>query len=227
MYELIIFDADGTLLDFEAAEEKAFAETFKDIIHLSAIHELNSTYLRINKALWEAFERGEITPNDLKIERFRRLCKEASIDVDPMVLSQLFLKVLSEQQQLIVGAVEILELLKNKYRLALITNGLIEVQNGRLYGNPITRFFEHIVISEEIGVNKPDPRIFEYTLEKMNHFDKKTTLMVGDSLTSDILGGINSGIDTCWINFSGNDCVNEIIPTYTIHELNELERILR
>ncbi len=201
-YEWLLFDADGTIFDFEASSAEALTETFfyGGIAHTDATVD---AYYRINKACWEAFERGEISAEILRTERFRRLLAELGLEGDPKDLSEQYIYQLSQGTHLLPGARDLLFVLHTRIDLLLITNGLKEVQRPRFSATNMSRFFKHTVISDEVGYAKPDPRIFDICFEKMGQPDKSKVLIIGDSLTSDIQGGINYGIDTCWFNPTG------------------------
>jgi len=220
-YHVVLFDADGTLFDFERAEAYALALAFRD----SGI-EFRPRYLEdysaVNREAWRQFERGEITSAELRVLRFERFCERAAVEEDPRRLSGHYLGRLAEAAFLIEGAAEVVKALSGRCRLAIITNGLTDVQRGRFGRSPISSHFEQIVISEEVGAQKPDPSIFAYTLERMDHRDKETVLMVGDSLTSDIQGGLNFGIDTCWFNPSAQPLPGGAGPTHVVGDLSEV-----
>lgn len=225
-YSLLLFDADDTLFDYGKGERTALKLTFiKFGIDIpSSVYLPN--YKIINKRIWTDLENKLITPDELKSERFRRLFESLKIEnISPNDFSNSYLKFLSEQTFLLPNVIEILELLFPKYKMALITNGLKEVQRPRINNSKISRFFDDLVISDEIGIAKPDKRFFDYTLEKLNQKNHKDVLIIGDNLSSDVLGGINSGIDTCWINLQ-NNYSKEIKPTFEIKNIAELKNIL-
>ncbi|PRR70867.1 YjjG family noncanonical pyrimidine nucleotidase [Clostridium thermopalmarium] len=226
-YELIIFDADETLLDFESAEKYAFEKAMEELgINYDKEYHLKE-YRKFNRQVWHELEEGLISPNELKLERFNRLFKKLDLKLDPKEANEKYTNALCEASFLLDGAEEILQALSGKYKLALITNGLLKVQNARIRQSNIAKYFHVIVISEEAGVAKPNPGIFKYTLEKIGHKNKDTVLMVGDSLNSDIKGGANFGIDTCWFNPKGLNGKSGLHPTYEIKTLGELKKILQ
>ena len=137
------------------------------------------------------------------------------------------MKYLSEGSFLYEESLELVKDLAKNYRLTIITNGLCAVQDNRIKKSVIAEYFEDIVVSEEIGVSKPNPEIFQHALNNINYPHKNKVLMVGDSLRSDIQGGINFGIDTCWFNPGLNLNETGIEPTYTISDLTELKEILK
>ncbi len=226
-YEIIIFDADETLFDFRESEREAFKNA---MIQFNIEYDENyhlKIYQAINTDIWKEFEDGLITQKDLKVERFKRLSNKLNAGFDEMEFSKSYMYHLSNSSILYDETIELLESLSKDYKLSIVTNGLRDVQNNRIRKSIISKYFADIVVSEEVEVSKPDPRIFEHALNNIKHTDKSKVLMVGDSLTSDIKGGINFGIDTCWYN--PNKIVNEteIKPTYEISNLMELRDILK
>ncbi|MBU5676408.1 YjjG family noncanonical pyrimidine nucleotidase [Alkaliphilus sp. MSJ-5] len=225
-YEIIIFDADETLFDFKKSERDAFKNTMLEFdIEYDENHHLK-IYTDINMAIWKEFEDGLITQKKLKVERFKRLSDKLNAGFDETAFAKSYMKHLSNASFLYDDTINLVESLHKDYRLTIITNGLTDVQDNRIRKSIIAKFFEDIVVSEEVEVSKPDPKIFEHTLNNIKHIDKSKVLMVGDSLTSDIQGGINFGIDTCW--FNPNKIANKtgIKPTYEISNLMELKDIL-
>jgi len=225
-YEIIIFDADETLFDFKRSERDAFKNTMLEFnIDYDENYHLK-VYSEINAAIWKELEIGLITQEKLKIERFKRLSDSLKTELNEVEFAKSYMKHLSFASFLYDNSIDIVENLHKDYRLIIITNGLKDVQDKRIRKSIIAKYFEDIVISEEICVSKPDPKIFEHALSNINHTDKSKVLIVGDSLTSDIQGGINFGIDTCW--FNPNKIINKlgINPTYEISNLMELNDIL-
>ena len=225
-YEIIIFDADETLFDFRKSEKDALKNTLLEFnIVYDEKHHLR-VYQEINTAIWREFEDGLITQKKLKIERFKRLSDKLNVVFDETEFAKSYMKHLSYASYLYDDSIALVESLHKKYRLTIVTNGLKDVQDNRIKKSIIAKYFEDIIVSEEANVAKPDPTIFELSLSNIKHTDKSKVLIVGDSLTSDIQGGINSGIDTCWLN--SNKKINQtgIKPTYEIFNLMELNDIL-
>ena len=226
-YEVLFFDADGTLYDFERTEKYALRKTFEDFSLNYSEEKLLPVFKKVNLAIWKEFERNEISADELKPERFRRFFKEINLTgIDEKKFGLKYLENLSENNELLPGAKELIEELHGKFKLAIITNGLTLVQRKRLYDSVLTKYWDAIIISEEVGKTKPNKEIFEIAMKKVNCEDKTKALMIGDKLTSDILGGINFGIDTCWINFEKKQNNSEIKPTYEINKLYQLKKIL-
>jgi len=226
-YEVIIFDADETLFDFEKSEREAFKNTMLEFnINYDEDYHLK-LYKDINTAIWKELEEGLITQKELKVERFKRLSDKLNAGFDENEFAKAYMKNLSQASFLYDDSEHLLETLHKDYRITVVTNGLIDVQTTRIKKSIIAKYFEDVVISEEVEVLKPDPKIFEIALKNINYTDKSKVLLVGDSLTSDIQGGVNFNIDTCWYN--PNKIVNstELKPTYEINNLMELKTILK
>lgn len=225
-YEIIIFDADETLFDFKRSERDAFKNAVLEFdMEYDENHHLK-IYKDINTAIWKEFEDGLITQEKLKVERFKRLSDKLDTNFDEIQFSKSYMKHLANASFLYDDSISLVEDLHKDYRLTIITNGLKDVQDNRIRKSIIAKYFEDIVVSEEVLVSKPDPKIFEHALNNIKHTDKGKVIIVGDSLTSDIQGGINFGIDTCW--FNPNKIINKtgINPTYEISNLMELKDIL-
>ncbi|WP_195989507.1 YjjG family noncanonical pyrimidine nucleotidase [Clostridium sp. D53t1_180928_C8] len=225
-YEVILFDADETLYDFKKSEREAFKNTMlKFKIKYDENYHLK-IYQEINTALWKEFEQGLITQEKLKVERFKRLSDRLEVNFDENTFAKSYIEHLADASFLYDDSIDLIESLNKFYKLAIVTNGLALVQDRRLRKSIISKYFDTIVISEEVLMSKPNPKIFEHTLKNLNHTDKSKVLIVGDSLTSDIQGGINFGIDTCWYN--PNKIINEtsIKPNYEISNFNELKSLL-
>jgi 2-haloacid dehalogenase len=224
-YAWILFDADGTLFDYDAAEAAALAASFARIGH-AFLPEHSEIYRTINGRMWLELEKGTTTQERLRVERFKELFETIGVNNDPAQFSDNYTANLATQTELIDGADSTVAALAEKARLMLITNGLAQVQRPRFAASSIRRHFEGLVISEEVGAAKPDPQIFGVAFATMNHPRKSKVLMVGDSLTSDIKGGNDYGIDTCWFNPSGRAFQNGVEPTYEIRRIDELINIV-
>ncbi|SEU00903.1 YjjG family noncanonical pyrimidine nucleotidase [Paenibacillus sp. NFR01] len=227
-YDVILFDADDTLFDYGMAESNALYQAFAHFGLPTGAETYADSYKAINAALWKDLEQGRISSAVLRVERFNRLFAENKLEYDPEAFSDAYLRFLGEGTFLIQGAVELLGALKD-CRLAVITNGIRDVQLSRIGGSPLREAFEEIIISEVAGSQKPETGIFDYAFAKLglSAADKARVLIVGDSLTSDIQGGINYGIDTCWFNPLNKTNGSGLKPKYEIRDLAELLAIVR
>ncbi len=228
MYRYLFFDADGTLFDFEQAEHNAFWKMAESLdLPLERDHE--QRYIHCNTEVWKQFEKGEVTIEELKVKRFADFASESSILLDAEEASKSYQYQLSKQGILFDESITVLETLKERgYTLFLATNGIAEVQKGRIAVSKTEQYFDHIFISEEVGYQKPDPRFFTYMLETSGLSEQKQySLMIGDSLSSDIAGGIASGMDTLWLNKEGKPLVDsKLKPTYTHSSLSTILEFL-
>lgn len=220
-YTTLLMDADNTLLDFTRSEHDAIAETFA---HFGLPHDDHTIaiYSAVNDAHWKMLERGEIEKSVLMWKRFEAFCERTGLEADPKALAAHYLLTLSTKSYMIDGALEVCAALAEKCRMYIITNGDKRVQQGRFNPSPLAKYFDRVYISEEVGFEKPDIRYFEAVMADIPDFDPATTLVVGDSLTSDIKGGINAGLDTCWYNPKGKTLPDGLPVTYVIGDLVEL-----
>jgi len=198
-YLWLLFDADGTLFDYNRAEAAALQSAFA-LLHLDFSDGYLDTYRRINHALWQALEKKQITPEVLQVRRFELLLQALGLAGSPARLSNLYLEQLGLCTELIEGAYEVLQRLQRTSRIAVVTNGLQAVQRSRLARSRIRDFVSELIISEEIGAAKPQVEFFDAAFARLGHPSKREALIIGDSLSSDIQGGINYGLDTCWFN---------------------------
>jgi 2-haloacid dehalogenase len=220
-YEWLLFDADGTLFDYDRAETIALKRAFEQMGWPFA-PEYAYEYRRINERIWLDFEEGRISQDRLRTLRFEKLFEAIGVELAPEAFSTRYLGCLAEGIDLIDGAEEVVRALYGRVGLVLITNGLQDVQRPRLTGSAIGAYFSDVVISEEVGAAKPQRAIFEFAFQKMGQPPLDRVLIVGDSLTSDIQGGNNFGIDTCWFNPHDSPRDPAIHVHYEIRDLREL-----
>lgn len=225
MIRYVLFDVDDTLLDFGKAEAAAIRKTFERI-GISVTDELIRRYSEINAQQWSRFEKGEITREKLLTERFDILFSELGINVPSEMAQASYEYLLGIGHYFVDGAEELLEALKDKYELYIVSNGNASVQDRRLKSAGIIPYFKDIFISERVGFNKPSAEFFEACFERIPGFEKDKAVIVGDRLSSDILGGINAGVKTCWFNPRGDAPDPDIPADYEIKHLNELPALL-
>ncbi len=224
-YSHLIFDADNTLFDFDKAQTNALELCFADAKLAFKAH-YHDLYASINHDLWQAFEQGKLSQASINAERFSRLIKKLELSVDIQFLSTVYLCRLAEGHFLYDGALEVLEGLKKHCRMIIVTNGLKEVQRPRFSNSPIMPYLEGIIVSDELGIAKPHAGIFDAAFDMLNHPAKKEVLIIGDSLSSDMQGGINYQIDTCWFNPQQKQNKLELGVTHEIRRLEELIDII-
>ncbi|MEH7611445.1 YjjG family noncanonical pyrimidine nucleotidase [Gottfriedia acidiceleris] len=224
-YKTLLLDVDDTLLDFGAAEKVALQSLFKDQ-KLPLTDEVKSRYKEINHGLWKSFEEGKISRDDVVNTRFSTLFNEFGIEVDGFLLEQSYQSYLGEGNQLVEGAYELLTSLQHEFELYIVTNGVSKTQYKRLNAAGIYPFFKDIFVSEDTGYQKPMKEYFQYVFDRIPNIELDKTLIIGDSFSADIIGGVGSGIDTCWVNpkMLSND--SDVVPTYEIQKLDELYKIL-
>jgi len=201
-YQWLLFDADGTLFDFEHAELAALEQAFRQFGAPFQAAYLE-VYREINRALWLELERGLIAPGRLKVRRFERLLAALGLAWSPAAFSDAYLQFLGAGTQLIEGAQELVQACHAAHHLAIVTNGLQAVQRSRLARSSIGPLFRHVIISEEIGVAKPDARFFDAAFALIGQPSRDQVLMIGDNWSSDIAGAAAYGLDTCWFNPRG------------------------
>ena len=225
MIEFLFLDLDDTILDFHKAERLAINKTLRDF-GLEPTEEVLGRYHVINKWHWEQLELGKMTRKDVQWKRFDALFSEFGVEADPHACAVRYMENLSIGHYFLPGAEETVELLSKKYRLFLASNGNASVQKGRMTSANLYRFFEKVFVSEEIGHNKPSKDYFDAAFAQIPGFDPEKALMVGDSLSSDIKGGINAGIRTCWVNPTGAPAQSDIHADWEIRALQELPALL-
>ena len=225
MFEFLFLDLDDTILDFHKAERLAIGKTIRQF-GLEPTEEVLYRYHLINKWHWEQLELGKLTRPEVLENRFGVLFQEFGVQTDKAACARAYEQNLSIGHYFLPGAEEAVDRLSKKYRLFLASNGTASVQKGRMTSANLYRFFEKVFVSQEIGHNKPSVEYFEAAFSQIPNFDKSKCLMVGDSLTSDIRGGIRAGIKTCWVNPTHAPHPQDICPDYEIEYLHQLEELL-
>ncbi len=220
-YQFILFDADNTLFDFNQCEREALQMALHSV-GVTVTDGMIETYSAINDGMWKMLERGEITKSRLRTKRFEDFAAHYGLAVDVASLSTAYTDSLAKQAFLVDGAVEVCRELSRRYRLFLVTNGIATVQRGRLSASPLLPFFEQVFISEELGAEKPSRIFFDKVAAAVPDFSFERALIVGDSLSADIKGGIAVGMDTCWYNPQGKGAPADLPITFTIGRLEEL-----
>jgi 2-haloacid dehalogenase len=227
MYKYLLWDIDGTVLNFLAAEAHAIRFLFKKYNLGVCDDEKLKLYSGINKKYWGMLERNELTKPEILIGRFREFFGIIGADTS---IAESFNKdyqvTLGDFVIFIDKAKETLLSQKGKYVLAAVTNGTKIAQEKKLKASGLDQIFDAIFISENVGFEKPNKEFFDYVFASLGITDKSEAIIIGDSLTSDILGGVNSGIDTCWFNPSHKQNPSGIPVSYEIDDLSKLESII-
>ncbi|HGO5853505.1 TPA: pyrimidine 5'-nucleotidase [Mannheimia haemolytica] len=221
-YQWILFDADETLFSFNSyLGLKAMLARYQ----IDFSEQDYQQFQAVNKPLWVAYQNNEITAQDIQTRRFAKL--SAQTGVEPLKLNQELMAEMALVSKPLEGVLEMLNALYGKVKMGIVTNGFTDLQQKRLENTDTAHFFDIVVISEQIGAAKPDRQVFDYAFALMDEFDKTKVLMVGDTLASDILGGNNAGIDTCWVNLHRADNNTQIKPTYEIHDIRQIIQIVK
>lgn len=241
MYKNLLFDMDMTILDFNMAERQALSGALKHL-GVEPTEEILQRYNEINLSQWKLLEKGELTREELKVRRFRLLFEEMGIDIDPKEGAANYEPRLAQGSYYMEGARELLEKLQGQYAMYIVSNGTASIQHSRIAGADLAKYFDDIFISEEVGYNKPDRRFFDFCFEAIEKRQGKPicreeTVIIGDSLTSDIQGGNQAGIDTVWFYPKGDkplsgfapegDFPEGMKPTYQIRTLEQLPVLLQ
>ena len=222
-YKYLLADNDNTLMDFSAAEHHALRQTLT-AVGIDPTDETCALYSGINDALWKALERGETTQKALKVERFRQLLEAMGrTELNADDVAALYADNLSTRADLMPWAMEFMEAIHGKMKIALVSNGVSAIQRGRLSRCAFTPMLDAVIISEELGVSKPDPAMVYAALEALGCTDKREAVLLGDSLSADIPAAVNAGIDSIFLNLKGKETDK---PTYSVRNLQEAAEIL-
>ncbi|MCM1289278.1 MAG: YjjG family noncanonical pyrimidine nucleotidase [Corallococcus sp.] len=226
-YEVLLFDADNTVLDFDKSEEQALKAAFvcNGLPYDASILQI---YRNNNIAQWQRYERGEISRDEVLLNRFTDTFAQLGVSADIMSVAELYEKRLHSGFFVVPYAEDVLAVLQSSgYRLYIVSNGVLTIQNSRMAGSGLDKYFIKRFISEEIGYPKPHVEFFNRSFAQIDGLDKSKTLIIGDSLSGDIQGGINAQIDTCWFNPNNMENTFGIAPTYEIRDLREIFDIVK
>ena len=215
-YSLILMDADDTIFDFQAGNRKAVGMLMEELgLSSPTVFE---EYQQINHACWQALERGEMDQETLHVERFRRFLRMKGRADDPKRVADRFAVLLGQQAIPLPNAEETVEKLAREREIVILTNGITPIQKSRMARSPVQNWISRMVISQEVGVSKPDPRIFEIA---MGNTPREKVLMIGDGLQSDVRGANNAGVDVCWFNPLKKPLPNDLHTDYEIHDIRD------
>lgn len=225
-YRVLLFDIDGTLLDFQAAEREGIAQVLRER-GISPSHMLEERYHQINDSYWRAFERGEIGKDEIMGSRFRTFFETMGIDTDGREEEAVYRRVLDGSAVLMDGALEVCRKLRESHRMYIVTNGVSQTQYSRLALSGLDAFFDDVFVSEDAGSQKPQEEFFSYCLSRMPLGDREKSrmLLIGDSLRSDIRGANAAGIAACWYNPLGLPREEGVRVDWEIRDLWELYQL--
>ena len=224
MIEFVFLDLDDTILDFGWAERRALTAELRS--HgFEPDDAMLRRYSEINVQHWQMLERGELTREQTLVRRFAVWLEELGLPFDPEVIQVGYESRLGSGHCFIDGAPELLDALVGRYRLFIASNGCASVQAGRIESAGIARYFERMFVSELMGADKPSREYFELCFSQIEGFDPSKAVIIGDSLTSDILGGLNTGMHTVWFDPNGRPST-DIVPEYTVRSLSEIPPLL-
>jgi 2-haloacid dehalogenase len=225
-YDIFLFDADGTLFDYDMAEANALKVMF-DYCEFEYSESIRLKYREINSQVWGSYERGEISKTELQTLRFARLFKDIGVFYDVEKFNEKYLNELGKGSFLINGAFEICKKITScNKKIYIVTNGILSIQKARIEDSLIKEYISDFFVSEFVGFQKPSFQYFDYVFSHIPQINKGKILIIGDSISADIVGGNNSGIDSCWFNKTGEINNSEITPTYEIKKLKELNKYI-
>ena len=225
MIRNIFIDLDDTILDFHKAEKTALSATLESL-GVEPSEKILKRYSEINRECWQRLETGEYTRYEVLHRRFDFLFSELGINIESERAQSEYEYRLSLEHPFMEGGRELLDALYSKYRLYLASNGTAVVQDRRIHDSDLEKYFDDIFISQRVGYDKPAREFFDYAFRKIDGFKKEETIILGDSLTSDIKGGINAGITTCYFNPNHRKNDTGIHPNYEIDKLSDFLRVL-
>ncbi len=226
MYQFLFLDLDDTILDFHKAERIALSKTFVSF-GIDPSEQVLTLYHKINLMHWQMLERGELTRDQVLVRRFQELFAQLNVQCDPAAVAGSYEHNLAIGHYFLPGAEEAVKRLAERYQLYIASNGTGSVQDSRMKSAGLYPYFKKVFISEEIGFNKPSAQFFQACFDQIPDFDPAEAMMVGDSLTSDILGANQAGIAACWINPRHEPLRKDIHVEYEVESLSQLEELLR
>ena len=224
-YEILLFDADATLMDFHRSEKEAVTECL-EFFSLPSDDSVIKKYSEINAGYWKMLERGEIEKEKLYPARWQSLIDFYGFDCEAKAISDKYIERLATKSYMLDGALELCQKLYGKFKMYIVTNGQKEIQRSRLFPSPIFKYFDGCFISEDIGHEKPSIHFFNAVTPQIPDYDPNKAIIIGDSLTSDMQGGINAGIDTCWYNPAGKELPKGYDLTYIVKDFDEMAEVL-
>ncbi len=225
-YNCVLLDFDETLVSFKQSEVIAITKVYNKY-NIPATEENVQYYHEENEKMWREFEKGKIKKKDMQSKRFEKVVEKFGLsNITGEQMNRDYINYLKNSAILFDGAIEFLEDIEDAVTIAIVTNGIEMVQQNRLKLSRVIDFADGVYTSEKMGYNKPDKRIFINALKNLGIENYKKVLVVGDNLHSDIKGGINAGLDTCWVNFENEENTTNITPTYTVYDYTQLKTVI-
>ena len=225
MKKILLIDLDNTLIDFNECARHSIMNAFEKLgFDYSPV--VFDTFIEENVKIWKRLERGEITKPQLRANRWNIILARLGIEFDGTILEEMFENGVAQGAYAVTGAYDLLDYLKDKYEMYIVSNGFRFVQESRLKIGDFNKYFNNIFVSEDIGIPKPAKEFFDYCFKSLDNPDKNDVILIGDSLSADIKGGNDYGIDTIWFNKNGEENLSAITPTYTVNKLSEIKNIL-
>ena len=225
MINNILLDLDDTIFDFHKAEKIALIKALNQL-NITIDEKILRRYSQINAEQWKLLEQGKLKRQEVKVRRYKLLFEEIGEDKSAEDATKIYERNLAVGHYFIDGAEEMLKKLYKAYSLYIVSNGTAKVQKGRIKSSGIEKYVKGIFISEEIGFDKPNTEFFNYCFSKIADFEKEKTVIIGDSISSDIKGGKNAGIKTVWFNPKGLKNNSDIIPDYEIRKISEIYSLI-
>ncbi len=223
--KIVLLDLDNTLIDFNECARHSIMNIFLEL-GFTYSEKVFETFICENVKIWKRLEKGEITKAELRANRWNIILGKLGIDYDGTIIEEKFENGVAQGAYAVDGAYELLDYLHPKYKLYIVSNGFRFVQESRLKIGDFRKYFKDIFLSEDIGIQKPAKEFFDYCFEKLEQPQKEDVILIGDSLSADIIGGLNYGIDSIWFNKNGDELPEDIKPTYIVNKLKDIEKIL-
>lgn len=224
MIKTVLLDLDDTILDFKMSERVALTKTLNEL-NIEPTEEIIKKYSKYNISQWKRLELGEISREEVKVNRYKLLFDDIKVDASPEKATAIYEENLAHGHYFVDGAKEMLYSVYNDYNLYVVSNGAEKVQEGRMKSADISHCFKGIFISEVVGFEKPNVEFFNKVFSQIENFNADEAVIIGDSLSSDIKGGKNAKIKTVWFNPNGLEC-NDIVPDFQISSLDEIKPLL-
>lgn len=225
MKKILLIDLDNTLIDFNECARHSIINIFEEL-GFTYTEKVFETFITENVKIWKRLEKGEITKTELRANRWNIILEKLGINYDGTIIEEKFENGVAQGAYAVEGAYELLDYLYPKYDLYIVSNGFRFVQESRLKIGNFRKYFKDIFLSEDIGIQKPATEFFDYCFDKLNNPEKESVMLIGDSISADITGALNYGLDCIWFNKNADELPESINPTHTVNTLKEIMNIL-